>query len=165
LDDSAQSLAAAEPVPDTGASGSGAAPEPAGADSGSSRRITYFGVFDFMPPAEIAREEIARNENAEDLPAAETIPVVEPEPVTPRSRVRRNLDGETPTQRHAQLRTRVQTLQKQITGAERAHERALRQMALARMTEQQERLDTYLAQARFSLARLLDPAVADNTGP
>jgi tetratricopeptide (TPR) repeat protein len=122
----------------------------------SERRITYFGVFDFIPPTETP-------------PALPSAPAVEerrlPEsPPPPRRRSTRTDTSETPFERYQRLRNRLELVQAQVLAAEDSHEQALREMALAEIARQQERLDTYLAQARFSLARLLDPAVTGTPG-
>jgi tetratricopeptide (TPR) repeat protein len=125
-------------------------------ESPSERRITYFGVFDFMPPTETP-------------PALPPAPVTEerrpPEaPPLPRRRRVHSDTSETPFERHQRLRNRLELMQAQVLAAEDSHEQALREMTLAEIARQQERLDTYLAQARFSLARLLDPAVTGAPG-
>ncbi len=135
--------------------------QPAPAKSGP--RITYFGVFDFLPPDAIPSDtRPAGTENDSDAQEA----FVEPEPAPrPQPAKRRSRDGETPVQKHARLRARLDTLQNQINQTEAAQDQALRQMALDVISSQQARLDTYLAQARFSLARLLDPSTINSPEP
>lgn len=119
------------------------------------RRITYFGVFDFMPPAEAAPALTSAPATEERL-APET-------PTPPRRRVRSDT-SETPFERYQRLRNRLELMQAQVLAAEDSQEQVLRDMTLAELARHQARLDTYLAQARFSLARLLDPAVTESPG-
>jgi tetratricopeptide (TPR) repeat protein len=126
----------------------------------SDRRITYFGVFDFLPPGEIPGSTPASDAGKAAVPAA-----AEPPPaLPPRPKPRRITAEGTPLQRHTRLRMRLDLLQAQVLAAQDAQERQLREMALTEIAQQQTRLDTYLAQARFSLARLLDPALASHRG-
>jgi hypothetical protein len=129
-------------------------------------RITYFGVFDFQPPAAMPDDAAPDSEDggATDHADAESFAEPEPNPDPPITQRPRRAT-ETPVQKHARLRARMDSLQQQISQAETAQERALRQMALGEIASQQARLDTYLAQARFSLARLLDPAATPSQEP
>jgi hypothetical protein len=127
-------------------------------------RITYFGVFDFQPPTR-APDPAEASDTTPPLvepevgESADDAAMVEPEPRPARRKT------ETPVEKLAQLRTRMDSLQQQIRQAEATQQRALRQMALDEIADQQSRLDTYLAQARFSLARLLDPTASRSEEP
>lgn len=148
-----------EPITDKAAPVDAAAATAAPGKPEEEQRITYFGVFDFLPPPV---------ETADAPPAAPAAtaddPVTEPVPAPPPRR-RRVQEQASPAERQAQLRTRLDVLQAEVLAAEKVHEKSLRSLGLAEIAIHQERLDTYLAQARFSLARLLDPAVADTPGP
>lgn len=153
-------------------SGTASAPATAVAAKGTTSvpstgpRITYFGVFDFQPPTALPDDAApdSGTDNETDLADADTDSFVEPEPSPPVVQHSRRA-METPVQKHARLRARMDGLQQQIGQADTAQDRALRQMALGEIASQQARLDTYLAQARFSLARLLDPAATHSEEP
>jgi tetratricopeptide (TPR) repeat protein len=131
------------------------------AETDPDRRITYFGVFDFLPPTEIPSDLPSRPVKPTPMPDIDTDRPLAPPPARRQSR---DKEDEMPLQRHAQLRMRLDKLQAQSLATQDALEKALREMALVEVAQQQVRLDTYLAQARFSLARLLDPAVASHPG-
>lgn len=150
----------------TTASAADSAPVPAT----TGQRITYFGVFDFVPPtspAEIPPSatptpvEPENDETGTAEPALGSAFEWAPPPRKPRPRAH----GPAPRERHAQLQSRLQAMQKLVNQTEREYVGVLRQMALAEISAQQERIDIYLARARFALAQLLDPAVTDRTGP
>lgn len=132
---------------------------------GASRRITYFGVFDFLPPEEIPTGAAAAGAGADTTPvdAEGRADGAVPDAAMPRNPEPRARGGRSAEQ-HQQLRMRLDRLQAQVQTAQDAQENQLREMALTELAQQQARLDTYLAQARFSLARLLDPTVASQTG-
>lgn len=160
LDGSAEIVADTEtPVVSSDVQTTAAAPE---AEAG--RRITYFGVFDYLPAANPADADSSMATSDTAITEPTDAPEADLQAVTPRPRTRPASDTESAVQRHARLRARIETLQTQVAAAERDHERAVRDMGLAEIAKRQERLDTYLAQARFSLARLLDPAVTDSAG-
>ncbi len=133
-------------------------------NAATERSITYFGVFDYLPSSNPVDADSITASNGATVPESTESIEAESQPVSSRRRTQPAADGETAAQRHARLRARLDALQTRVAAAEREHERVVRDMALAEIANQQERLDTYLAQARFSLARLLDPAMADSTG-
>lgn len=133
------------------------------ADAMADQRITYFGVFDFLPavspgvttfPADGANENLPSSE-PEQAPTAVSRPPISPKNPT---------SGLAPVEQQQRLRQQLETLRTQLASAQKTHETVLREMALAELASQQQRLDIYLAQARFSLARLLDPDVAQAEG-
>ncbi len=60
--------------------------------------------------------------------------------------------------RIAQLRGRIAQLQSQVQALSSAHGRHLEELAVAELVAQQERLATYLTQARFAVAQMYDEA-------
>jgi hypothetical protein len=62
--------------------------------------------------------------------------------------------------RLAALKTRITELQARLSGAEKAQQAYLQQIAVAELSDQKERLDTYEVQARFALATMYDKAAS-----
>lgn len=125
-------------------------------------RITYFGVFDFLPPA--SAEKPTPADGGANLPPIDTQQPLSTENPSAENTENRRASNAAPIEQHQQLRQRLAALQAQLASAQKTHETVLREMALAEFASQQQRLDVYLAQARFSLARLLDPDVAQAEG-
>jgi len=62
--------------------------------------------------------------------------------------------------RLADLKTRIAQLQARLASAEKAQQGYLQQIAVAELSQQKERLDTYEVQARFALATMYDKAAS-----
>ena len=66
--------------------------------------------------------------------------------------------------RLATLKTRITELQARLARAEKGQQAYLQQIAVAELSDQKERLDTYEVQARFALATMYDKAASAEPG-
>src|SRR5580698_5445416 len=75
-------------------------------------------------------------------------------------RARRNVPTNTGefAARLAALKTRISELQARLASAEKGQQAYLQQIAVAELSDQKDRLDTYEVQARFALATMYDKA-------
>ncbi|HTC43783.1 MAG TPA: hypothetical protein VK696_01920 [Steroidobacteraceae bacterium] len=67
--------------------------------------------------------------------------------------------------RLAALKTRITELQARLAGAEKSQQAYLQQIAVAELSDQKDRLDTYEVQARFALATMYDKAASGQPAP
>ncbi|HTB66289.1 MAG TPA: hypothetical protein VK727_08675, partial [Steroidobacteraceae bacterium] len=58
------------------------------------------------------------------------------------------------------LKTRITELQARLASAEKGQQAYLQQIAVAELSDQKDRLDTYEVQARFALATMYDKAAS-----
>ncbi len=65
--------------------------------------------------------------------------------------------------RLAALKSRITELQARLASAEKGQQAYLQQIAVAELSEQKDRLDTYEVQARFALATMYDKASSDES--
>jgi ABC-type transporter Mla subunit MlaD len=80
-------------------------------------------------------------------------------------RARRNVPTNTGefAARLATLKTRISELQARLASAEKGQQAYLQRIAVAELSDQKDRLDTYEVQARFALATMYDKAASGNS--